>query len=127
MNELKEMYDSLTLSNFQTEFGKPPAPAKPDIDYSNETVERLFIQKVNSGHVYEINPDSNTNKLSSLYRVWNVKWKVTGPQRNVTRNNIIEIKGVLDFNQESIKEVRESGFKNVDVVLTNPLEFWCGY
>jgi hypothetical protein len=96
-------------------------------DYTEGFVYRFFCQKINTKEITEVS-DRNYRDLkrSPLYHCFDVEWKITGPDRNIMNEKVIQNQGVYEYNSESIDEIANI-VPEIRNFLVNPLEFWRGY
>ena len=89
-------------------------PTPTDSDYNVGYIKRYFVQKVNDidSYIFEINSDFvESVQGHGLYKVVNLKWRLTGtPQQ------------IIDSNSKSIEFVKES-MPKLSLYLPNLLQF----
>ena len=130
MSDSIDIYEELSTRLPDARFFDVISPNdKIEINYEkDEIIKRCFVEKINTGECFEIKlKDKKKIESNPLYKTWIVQWKVVGPQTNVIRNGIVEIEGITEFNKSSIQKSKQNGFKNIEKVLKNPLQFWRGY
>jgi hypothetical protein len=113
-----QTYSILSKPSFDSPIGFtfPPSykPVPTEKDYKKGTMRRAFCLYISSGKIVEIKL-KDTIKYSKNYflKVKTVTWKITGPERNVYKNNILFDRGVYEINMETINNLQNSGFKNI--------------
>ncbi len=98
-----------------------PSPTKADYDVG--VIARTVVVRRNDDTVgQEINPEMSANVDSTLYRLDNVNWRISGKRDRTVVNGIIEDGGVAETNASAVKKLGAG----VERILNNPLEFWRG-
>lgn len=99
-----------------------PAPTKADYDVG--VITRTVVVRRNDETIgQEINPAMSSNIDSTLYRLYNVSWRISGKRDRTVVNGIIEDGGVAETNTATVKKLGSG----VERILNNPIEFWRGY
>jgi hypothetical protein len=124
-------FDYDEIKSIDVTIGTYPVPHRvyaTDSDFVRGYVNRFFARKVNEELFIEIseedygNTDSPDGISSLLWHTFSIRWKVSGPARDVYKNGNIEIPGIIDTNLRSIQDtqIKYSGFENV---LTDPSQY----
>lgn len=127
-----EKYKAISKSNLSitNDFSFPQQKIKPpsSSDYKSGLYYRLFCLRINDGSIVEI-PERDWVTVTSnpLYTSIKLKWKISGTRNNVFDGNILTHHGVEEHNISEIQKAKRNGFKNIDTILKNPLQYWRGY
>jgi len=111
-------YNYFTPSNY--------IPTITQDDYEYGYINRFFIGKINYFNVFETN-NKDYNLANSLhFSKVQIKWKISGPEYNVYKGKMLETTGVVNYN---ILQIKSGGVyvPNIQLILTNPKQFWRGY
>jgi hypothetical protein len=116
--DLLQIYSILStpVLNSPTKFEFPADyKAQPtDQDYTNGKIRRSFCLYISSGKIVEIKlKDVGKCNRNYFLVVKTVDWKLTGPERNIYKNNILFDKGVYETNMEVLNDLQRAGFKNI--------------
>lgn len=123
-----DIYKDLGISGFifphDFKFPTNQKVVPTEIDYRKGFVKRTFCLFIGSGKIVEI-PSTKINRYTSNYfiKTKTVKWVISGPQRNVYKNNILFEKGVYEQNVETLQLLKFVGFENIENFL-NPLDLY---
>jgi hypothetical protein len=93
-------------------------------DYRKGYVKRSFCLYISSGKIIEILP-SKINKFSSNFfiKTKTIKWIISGPEKNIYKNNILFERGVFERNLETLQNLENIGFKNIKNFI-DPLDLY---
>lgn len=102
-----------------------------EVEIEDGVMTRHFIYKENepSRLFYEVSPEQvkdydrdHTGINQYLYGLANVPWKISGPERDVYKNGLLHLPGVVDTNIRIIERFSKK-FPILKQILTNPREF----
>lgn len=110
-------------NGFNIQKNKPTPITK---DYDNGYILRYFVKKANENIIFEVSYLNSQNVNTNLYKLVEVKWKISGPKNNVYKNGILDKNGVEESNKFEIERVRKEQDVDLSGTLTNLLEYWRG-
>tara|TARA_R110001632_G_scaffold324_1_gene1057 strand:- start:777 stop:1409 length:633 start_codon:yes stop_codon:yes gene_type:complete len=125
--ELADGTGHITDLEFDDPVGVYISPSSDD--YAVGTIMRFFIHQRNDtlARIREINKKQFTNLSdpgaginSNFYKGISLKWKLTGPRKDVIRNGVIVKSGVEDTNRRTIKR-KEFAMTGIQRFLQNRL------
>jgi len=109
----------------------PYKPVPQQSDYKKGYIKRYFTKKKDdfSNVIYEVNKKdymdlkggSYSNKI--LYKFTIVKWRITGSERDIYKNDILVEQGVCEHNSK-IALITERNFPGIKNYLKNCLEYY---
>jgi hypothetical protein len=121
-----KLKSKLDLSTFDIRSPKSIGNVVSDRDYEVGYLKRYFITNVNYSNIKEVSSAEYARVDRVLFNRVTVNWKITGPTRNVIENLILQEMGVYEHNTKTIKLARKT-FPGVDLLLTDPLQYWRGH
>lgn len=95
-------------------------------DYNNGYINRFFLKKANENFIFEISYLNSKNINPNLYKLVELKWKISGPLKNVYKNGILDKNGVEESNRFEIDRIKKEENIDLSSTLTNLLEYWRG-
>jgi hypothetical protein len=96
-------------------------------DYRVGYFARWFSMRINGNVATEIDPTTQSQIDSNLYKTVTLNWKISGPRYPKIVNKIIEQTGVEPENRTEIERVKRENAVDLSRTLTNMVEFWRGY
>ena len=78
-------------------------------DYIKGMMNRYFVAKANDlySQIYEVTPaEYKQFQKNPFYVTATMRWKITGPLKNVYDRGILKNRGVIDFNMVSYQEIQ---------------------
>lgn len=123
-----DTYNQLSSSNlsFPSSFVFPTTKktTPTELDYRKGFIKRSFCLYISSEKIVEIPPLKKSRYTNNYFvTIKTVKWKISGSQRNVYKDNILFDKGVYETNLETLQRLKSSGFKNIESFLS-PLDLY---
>lgn len=113
-----ELRDSSNISK-----NKPVPTAE---DYTNGYITRYFVKKANENVTFEISYITSRSINANLYKVVNLRWKISGPKNDIYKNGIMDKAGVMEQNKFEIDRVKKEESVDLSGTLNNLLEYWRG-
>ena len=98
-----------------------PKITKQTLDYGY--VNRYFIGKINTDDYIETNARDFNLADTKFYKKIQILWKISGPQYNVYKGNILQTTGVINYNALRILEVQNI----ISSVQLQPSQYWRGF
>lgn len=95
-------------------------------DYTNGYITRYFVKKANENVTFEISYITSRSINSNLYKVVNLRWKISGPKNDIYKNGIMDKAGVIEQNKFEIDRVKKEEGVDLSGTLNNLLEYWRG-
>lgn len=98
-----------------------PAPTVADYDIGRIT--RYFVEKINTGEIFEINKNNFEEIGTVLYRKLSLVWYISGPSQDVKQGNVTIIRGTIPQNQDAIDQSKKS-MSGIKSYLNNLSQFY---
>jgi len=95
-------------------------------DYEYGYITRYFVGKRNQASVYETNARDYNVANNVYYKKLKITWKISGPEFNLYKGNMLLTTGVVDYNVLRINDL-QSVFPQATIVLNNPKQYWRGF
>ena len=95
-------------------------------DYDKGMMTRYFVAKSNDVHSQIFEVDASGYKQfqkNPFYVVAQMRWKITGPVRNVYDRGILKNRGVTDFNMVSYEQIQQT-IPKIDTKISSLLQFY---
>jgi hypothetical protein len=106
-------------------------PRPTAADYKFGEISRYFAQQTNqpNGEIIEIAKNTyDSLSVKSLFRVVNLRWRISGPANNTTDpiTGEINVLGVMSANQAAIRQAAKT-MPAIGRKLTNTIQLWNGF
>jgi hypothetical protein len=86
-------------------------PTITELHYSDGFIDRYFLKSASDKYssIIEVTQiEFLSFEQNPFYKRASVRWKLTGPLDNVTRNGIVEDVGVIEYNHTQLKNAENS-------------------
>lgn len=127
------IYNDTLKNSYGTFVGLAPVtdivryvPKPTDVDYKNGYITRYFAKKVNENKIIETTNDAYKQSNNPLYKVVELRWKISGPKDDVYLSGILNKAGVIPQNKSEIDRVLKEENVDLSFTLRNHLEYWKG-
>lgn len=124
-DKLPAQYGTFTEISSISDISKSK-PFPTEVDFENGYIQRYFLKKINENIIFETSYLSAMNSKNNLYKLVNLRWKISGPKNNVYKANILDKAGVTEQNRSEIERVKKETGVDLSGTLTNLLEYWRG-
>jgi hypothetical protein len=91
-------------------------------DYTNTTVKRYFVQKINTLDIIEVNQQNYVKIPNSLYKKVFLTWKLIGFKNNVYKNGNIYEYGVYEQNLNAVN-IASQTITNLNSYITDYTQY----
>jgi len=121
-----ELVNKLGLGNFDLFFPCTYIPRPQKKDYEYGWITRYFVGKKNQQIIIETNArDYNSTDLT-FFSKGKIDWQISGRKNNLYKDKILLNSGVQENNLLEINSLKKK-LPGIEIVLSNPLQFWQGY
>lgn len=120
------LVDSLGLGNFDLFFPSTYLPTPRKADYEYGFITRYFIGKRNQQIIIETNARDYNATDGSFFVKGKIDWQISGRKNNLYKDQILIDSGVQEYNLVQINSLKKI-LPGIEIVLSNPIQFWQGY
>ena len=128
---INRVYKEVAVSRSMLAQTKTFIPTPTPADFEFGEIRRFFTQQSNksNGEIIEISKGrASTLSRKSLFTVVSLRWKVSGPERNLVNPDTgnVDVFGVREANQAAIA-VAAKTIPSLPRKLTNLTQLWRGF
>tara|TARA_Y100001963_G_C6739068_1_gene427961 strand:+ start:1121 stop:1525 length:405 start_codon:yes stop_codon:yes gene_type:complete len=112
-------------------YAKLYIPKPTLLDYKKGYIIRYFAKQVNDQNapIIEINKsqykswtDNDSGLDNGFYKVTSIKWKISGPDKNIIKNGFLYEKSIFNANKDMVM-LKSNSFPGLSDKLVNYLQF----
>ena len=117
---------SLGLENFSLFFQSTYIPTPKKKDYEYGWITRYFVGKRNQQMIIETNARDYNATDESFFVKGKLDWQISGRKNSLYKDQILLEAGVQENNLLQIGNLKKT-LPGIEIVLSDPLQFWQGY
>ena len=121
-----ELVNKLGLEQFNVFFPSTYLPTPQKKDYEYGWITRYFIGKKNQQIIIETNARDYNSTDQAFFVKGKIDWQISGRKNNLYKDQILIDSGVQEYNLLQINSLKKT-LPGIEIVLSNPLQFWQGY